>query len=409
VFRIPLILAAALFAASSVPETSAQTTDLRAIFSAPITVERTEPVAVIPVEQTLGKLYIEAVVNGTEGRFIFDTGSPTIVSRAFAESLDLEVVGQNTGVDANGNAVTMDIAIARTIALGSTVFRDVPVLIHDFSGLTLGSCFIRDGVIGSEIFPGSAWRIDLERSEISLAASRESLGGDAPWLEARLYDFGYPHAPIVDYVVADISDKALFDTGSDEVVVLFAEVAANASVRAAMNAETVSRGRGTEGESAGGRGAIVDIHRFTLDEFAVGETAAGPRSGTTRSVPPSLIGARWLETDIVTLDYPGNAFLLEARSEPEAGRQRGGYSIAYSDGHGEVVQLFDNSPAAASGLQLGDHVVEISGHSLVPSSDAEACDIATWLAEGFEPVEAADLVIERDGERIPVHVPRREP
>ena len=407
--REKMIVVLASLACIPTAPASARQTDLRAVFAAPVRIERSEPVSVIPVEVSLGKLFVAASVNGSEGEFIFDTGSPTILSRAFADTLDLEIVGQNTGIDANGTPITMDIAVASSITLGSTVFHDVPIMVHDFSTLSAGACYLRDGVIGSELFPGSAWRIDLERQEISIAANRAELNAGSSWLHAPLYDFGYPHAPIIDYAVADISDKALFDTGADEVIVLFAGVAADPGVQARMDASSVSSGRGIEGVSAGGRGEITDLHRFTLDQFTIGETGLGRRPATTRSAPPTLIGARILATDIVTLDYPGGVFQLEARRTPEPPRRRGGSAIAYGDGFGEVVQLFDGSAAQLAGLRLGDHVLEISGQTLVPTAGQERCDLAIWLVDQFDSASPADLVVDRDGNRLLIHIPEETP
>lgn len=374
------------------------------ILSAPVTIEREAPVAALPVEIRAGKLNLHAKVNGEDAAMVFDTGSPTILSRQLADRLGLEVVGQNTGVDANGRHVTMDIAILDSLALGEVTFRNVPVLIHDFSALALGDCFLRDGVLGSEIYPGSAWQIDLGAGEVRIAESAEALGiaGTAPG--APLYDFGYPHAPIIDYSVGKLKDKALFDTGSGESVSLFTGAMDSPAVKKATVRNSKRSGRGMEGVSAGGRGEIMALHALELKSMTLGGQTIGPLRAVSRSVPPSLIGAGLLASHTVTLDYPGNRFLLAPRVEPAAPEASRDYALMPGETGAEVVQLFDRSNAARAGLELGDIVTHIDGTSLIPGEETERCEKALWLADEFDPSQAADLTLSRNGEQIHLHI-----
>lgn len=373
----------------------AQEVDLRAVFAAPIPMERSADITAVPIETRMGKLFVEATINGRKREFMFDTGSPTILTREFADTLDLAIIGQNTGMDANGNPVTMDIARVESLTLGQTTFRDVPVFIHDYASLDTGACFLDGGFIGSELFAGSAWRIDLESGRLSIAETAASLNGSAPDLEARLYDFGYPHAPILDYAVGEFADKALFDTGNSEEVTLFGEVANVPSVQDHIVAGSARTGRGSRGESAGGRGAATELVRFTLSDFGIGGESFGPVRAATRSVPPTLIGAGILGTHIVTLDYPGGRFLLEARREPEPRRPDAGYAVAYIGDEARVVQLYEGSSASRAGLRLGDHVTHIDDRPLAVTPDAPKCPSARWLVESFDPTRATRIVVER--------------
>lgn len=383
----------------------AQEADLRSILTAPITIERAAPVTSAPLELRMGKLFLNALANGQKREFIFDTGSPTILTRAFADSLELRTVGRNTGVDANGTPVTMDVAVLDSLAIGDITFRKVPILVFDYSGLDTGSCIVDGGILGSEILPGSAWRIDTRARRLVISETSAALDDSTPEVRAKLYDFGYPHAPVVDYSVGDISDKALFDTGNSEQVTLFGRVAESRSVQEAFVPGSVSHGRGTEGESAGGRGAVTDLVRFTLSGFEIGDQPLGRVRATTRGVPPSLLGLGMLRSHVITLDYPGAQLLLERRSDPAPPRPEAGYSIALDGDAATVVRLFDDSAAARAGLRLGDRVTQAQGRSLRITPDDPACRVSAWLAESFDPVTAATLVVERDGEPLTIHIP----
>lgn len=383
----------------------AQDADLATILAAPLEIERAEPVSSVALAVRGGKLFIDAVANGETGEFILDSGSPTILSRDFAEALGLEVVAHNTGLDANGAEVRMDFAILDTLRIGTVEFHDIPVLIHDFSALDMGACIVGPGILGSELFPGSAWRIDTGAGRLSIAASLDDLPQLDPVVTTHLYDFGYPHAPIVDYTVGDVTDKALFDTGSEAQVALFARVAAAPSVQQVVRPGSVITGRGHEGESAGGRGDILTLTRFTLTDFRFDHDSLGAVRATTRAVPPTLVGAGVLASHVVTLDYPGEQFLLAARDETEPGDDEAGYSLAFIGDDVRVVQLFDGSGAAGAGLQLGDRVSAVSGRSLVVSDDNTKCAIVNWLFDSFDAVQAAELEIIRDGVTSRISIP----
>ncbi len=389
----------------SIGSGSAQRTDLQTVLAGPIAIERATPITSAPLDFKMGKLFLNAAANGQSREFIFDTGSPTILSRQFADALGLKPVGKNTGVDANGEAVAMDVALLDSLAIGATTFRNVPVLIFDFAALDMGTCLIDGGIVGSEILPGSAWRIDTQIQRLGIAATATALDGGLPTVTARLHDFGYPHAPIIDYAVGDMKDKALFDTGSAEQVTLFSKVAADASVRKSFVAGSLATGRGYEGELAGGHGRIGDILRFGLSDFRIENQPVGAVRAVTRAAPPSLVGAGMLTSHIVTLDYPGARFLLEKRSEPGRRKTDAGYGIAFKDGHASVVRLFETSAAARAGLKLGDRVTAVQGRSLVVSPDNTKCSAGMWLGESFDPASAADIIVQRDGRTLTIHVP----
>ncbi|MBI1233905.1 MAG: hypothetical protein GC208_05320 [Alphaproteobacteria bacterium] len=398
-----VILAAGLAGAVLSMSARAQDADLRTIFSAPIGIERAEETTSIPIDIRMDKLFIDASINGENREFIFDTGSPTLITREFADALGLATLAQNTGVDAHGTPVTMDIAVAETLTLAGVTFSDVPVLIFDPSTLELGPCVFDGGVIGSEIFPGSVWRIDTENRTLTIASGPGA--EDRPVVRAPLSDFGYPHAPIIDYRIGDLADRALFDTGSAEAVTLFAQVADARPVRRHVDSDSLREGRGIEGISAGGASEIGDLLRFTLQEFELGGVNLGPLDGTVRQVPPTLAGAGLLSRYVVTLDYVNGEFRLTPRSAPEPRAPHAGYAIGYENGEARVAQLFEGSPAAEAGLELGDHVVTIDGHSTRISEGNPLCSAALWLADGVDFAAARTLEVERGGETLRIELP----
>jgi len=383
---------------------AAQNADLKDILTAPISIDRPTELTSIPMSVRGGKLYIEASVNGTKKEFFFDTGSPTILSRALADDLDLDIIGQNTGRDANGTEIVMDYAIVRDITLGDITFHNVPVLIHDFSKIPLGSCYFEGGVIGSEILPGSAWKIDTEAEELQIGSSLEAFAISPGTYEVPLQTFGYPHAPILDYSIGEFSDKALFDTGSSSQISLFRDIMKDKSVIKAINNKTVQTGKGIEGVSAGGVGTMTELNRFELKEFNLDTTALGPVQVITKSIPPSLIGTGLLQFYNITLDYTSMKALLEPRPIKPSVKPQAGFSISIVDGAPKVTQLFKNSPADLAGLKLNDRVLDIDGRSLSASTETKLCENSLWLTQAFESASAKVITVERGTKQIQIHM-----
>ncbi len=390
------ISALAAFAASS-DSAKTQNRPLAEIFAAPIIIEREASVTHLPVELRNGKLHIEATVDGRTGGFLFDTGSPTVFTKRFADTLDLEVVGTNIGADSHGKQVMMEIAIVDRLTLGNLTFRKVPVLIHDFSNNDMGRCLIGNGLIGSEIFSANAWRIDTQAKRLSIAQSASDLPAlTGETLSTALYDTGYPHAPIIDYSVGDLADKAMFDTGNGANISFFEKAADHPSVQASIVPGTRARGEGYEGESAGGLSKRGPLRRFETAEVSFSSGKLDATESIVRIMPPTLFGAGLLRSYIVTLDYPGKQMFLEKRTEPEAIRPDPGYGIAMIDGRAVVSRLFAGSAADRAGLKLGDHVVEAQGHPLTQTDGAGYCDTVNWLVGDFDPREPTKLSVKRN-------------
>lgn len=387
-------------AASTQAEDRRETPALAELLARPVAVEHTTTATHVPLEQRHGGLVVRAQANGIERDFVFDTGSPSIIARDFADQLGLVTIGSNTGRDANGVAVTMEFALLEELRLGEVVFNQVPVLIFDFATLELGRCIFDGGVIGSEILPGSAWRIDTGAQRLSIFApgSAPAVAGTA--ISARLHPGGYPYPPIADYAISGLDDRLLFDTGSAEMVTLYEKAADDPRVRRMIAPGSRLRGSGTHGVSAGGMGASGPLQRFTLSDFDLGNHRLGPVRATTRVAPPSLIGRGLLATHVVTLDYPGERLVLEPRDTPAPLPPEIGYLLAIADGAVRVLQLYEATPAARAGLELGDEVVAVGEHRL-PAIDPETiCTTMRWLAEHAAPQRLSELTVRRGGREL---------
>jgi len=168
----------------------------------------------VPLTVRGTKLYVTVDLGGKPRRFVVDTGSPSMISSALVKELGLETIGRSQGMDAHGVIIESEIVQSR-LKLGGVEFSNVPMFAADFQASAALNYFIGDGVLGSELLKLGAWQIDLKNLRLRYSQDVTQLPNIKGATKVRLYDFGYPHAPIMDVRFAPHArSKAMFDTGS---------------------------------------------------------------------------------------------------------------------------------------------------------------------------------------------------
>lgn len=317
----------------------------------------------LPLEVLATKLYIEVEAGGVPRRFVFDTGSPSMMSAALAAELGLEVIDRRQGRDSHGAVIETRI-VQSDLTLGETTFRKVPIFVADFP--KTAQCLF-DGVLGSEVLPLCAWQIDLPESVLRCSSESADLDHLDKAGKQPLYDFGYPHAPILDVRFAENArSKAMFDTGSPEYLAI-----SPADFEGARRNEAVGRtvaGTGSLGASLGGLAPRKDQLLVLLKKLEVGNLELGRVSAPLRESSPSLVGASVLEHFVVTLDARNSAAYFDQYRDGPFLRPSYGFGLDFED-RAEVSIVWDGSPAEAAGLRVGQHVTAINGKPADTSCD----------------------------------------
>jgi len=317
----------------------------------------------LPLEVLASKLFIEIEIGGAPRRFVFDTGSPSMMSADLAAELDLEVIDKRQGRDSHGAIIETDIVQADFIVRGTT-FHKVPVFVADFP--KTAQCLF-EGVLGSEVLPLCAWQIDLPESVLRCNSELTKLDHLEKAEKQPLYDFGYPHAPILDVrYAAKAKSKALFDTGSPEYVAI-----SPADFEGAKRNDGVGKtisGNGSMGGSLGGPAPNKDQLLVLLKSLEVGSIPLGRVAAILRESTPTLIGASILEHFVVTLDSKtSTAYFDQYRDGPFA-RSSYGFGLGFDEAV-SVSIVWEDSPAEAAGLRIGQRVTSINGQPADTSCD----------------------------------------
>jgi predicted aspartyl protease len=315
----------------------------------------------VPIDILATKLYVGVEIGGKTRRFVLDTGSPSMLDKKIAEEMGLEAVGSTTGTDGHGKVIKSDVVQA-AFSLGGVGFRKVPMMTADFSGSEVTRTFIGDGVIGSELLPLGAWQIDLRNTTLRFNTDLNALPFVENAVQAKLYDFGYPHAPILDVRFAEqAQSKALFDTGSPTYFAISLEDLAGTE-RAGGIGKTLS-GFGSAGTSLGGQAPNADQLQAELKTLSIGDLELGRVAAMRRELSPSLVGARLLDHFVITLDSrSGQALFTRVADGPLSpfAKPSVGFTLAFQEKL-SVALVWDGSPAQTAGLKPGMVLTSING------------------------------------------------
>ena len=329
----------------------------------------------LPIEVLATKLLVEVEVGGAPRRFVFDTGSPSMMSTDLAAELKLDVIDQRKGRDAHGAVVETSI-VQSDLTLDGTVLRKVPIFVADFP--KPAKCLF-DGVLGSEVLPLCAWQIDLPQSRLRCNSTLTKLDHVRSAKKLPLHGFGYPHAPILDVRFTDKArSKVLFDTGSPEYLAI-SPSDFNGAERSGGVSRTIP-GTGSLGGSLGGRAPMKDQRLIQLKTLTIGNIRLGSVTGPLRESTPSLIGASILEHFVVTLDSrTATAYFDQYRNGPFA---RSSYGLMLDFDESALISLvWSGSPAEAAGLRVGQRVTMINAEPVSTSCNG-ICNAMRAMSEG---------------------------
>ena len=367
------------------------------------TVEPAKFPETIPIDVWADKIFLSAAVDGENRRFILDSGSPTMLTQAVAEGLNLEIIGQNQGQDANGNIVETDIAIVDRIEIGGMTIRNVPVFIFDPSNLELGHCLLDGGILGSEIMALVNWQIDARGNRLIVTDDVGDLERVKDAASAPMRVFGYPNYPIVEHGInGQFTDNALFDTGSSELLHLN-ERAYDHLRKEKILEKPISTAEGTFGTSAGGRGSDTTFYQAMLDELSIGELSLRDISAWTRPQAPTLIGARIFRSHVITLNYADSRIHFSSYDDPDPATDGHGFRPYFLDGNVYVGFLAQSSAADKAGLRLHDQIVAINERGLAGLDRSAQCDAMKWL-HSLRPNSPLNMQVIRGGRTINIAI-----
>ncbi|KAA9132528.1 hypothetical protein F3N42_04705 [Marinihelvus fidelis] len=331
----------------------------------------------VPLQVIATKLYADVEIGGQTVRFVVDTGSPSMIDSALVDALGLPVVGESQGTDAHGTVIRSRIVQA-DIRVGGVGFTRVPMFVAPFADNAATRAIVGDGVLGSELLALGGWQFDLRSGVLRFDAQAENLPHVDTSRKTPLHDFGYPHAPIFDVRFAEQArSKAMLDTGSPGYFAISPPDLEGAAKAGGIGREI--QGYGSPGASLGGQAPDAEQWMGEMPTFSLAGLAPARVEAIRRERSPSLLGARWLEHFIITLDATGgSAWFHEYAGKPFA-HAAFGFTLAFDDAV-SVAMVWEGSPAARAGLAPGLVLTAINGEAPALTEDGIHAALAAMQA-----------------------------
>lgn len=133
--------------------------------------ENKEYATIIPFEWINGKIIVPVQIGPDTLRFLFDTGSLTLIKRSVAEKYGFPDLSTANMIDAHNQTSEAKVSLIDSLRVGELVLTKIPsfVLEEEHEALT---CLAIDGFLGSNVWIGSEISIDYLAQKIAIQNSR---------------------------------------------------------------------------------------------------------------------------------------------------------------------------------------------------------------------------------------------
>jgi PDZ domain-containing protein/aspartyl protease len=368
--------------------------------------------AVLRAEVYGDHIFLPVRVNGSAaGWFFLDSGAGmSVVSHSWAKKTGLAFDGALRGQGTGAGSASM--GLAKSVALDLTGAQVPPatVAVWDFSSLlpVLGRQW--DGLLGYDVISRLVVRVDYEHEQITLYDPAAFIAGDYAMALPVTFLGNLPlvHAKIVLPGRAPVDTECAIDSGADGFHLSTPFTNANhvlESVSKTISSYTIGAGGGSK--EYAGRISGLQLGPYLL-RAPIATFSPDSKEGLLASFDiGALIGGEILKRFTVTFDYPHHRILVEPNShfsDPFRANETGLSLLAKGPDFQifEVDEVEPGSPAELAGVQKGDILAAIGGHS---ASELDLAKIDHLLQQASR---AIPITIERNGRTLKIMLKLRE-
>jgi len=141
----------------------------------------------IPFELKKGWIIVPVEIENKTYRFIVDSGTPTLVSKELAQSLNMKIIDSVDAYDAYNKAKKNQYVRIENIEIGKIDFVGTAALINDFNSIPLWASLDVDGFIGSNLMQHAIWDIDFSQKQITITDNESNLSLPENIIENKMF------------------------------------------------------------------------------------------------------------------------------------------------------------------------------------------------------------------------------
>ncbi|WP_270087163.1 aspartyl protease family protein [Sphingobacterium sp. SYP-B4668] len=348
----------------------------------------------IPFEYTKGKIIVKAIVNAKPARFIFDTGAPFLISDRLCDELRLSSHQHIRVTDVSTASQDLPIVEVNKLAVGNINFSNAQAIVYEKGKTGIMDCFDVEGLIGSTIVKDCIVHIDAKRQVIILTDRVENIGiENSTPTKIRLDENSRPFVPLHIGVKSKI--EALFDSGSDKILPL--SFATFQKLEKEKAVSVLNKGYGSISSSLFGPGQKGKEYRIHIGSLLINTTHVDGIVATASEYKnKNAIGMGISQYGTITIDYPKKRFYFNPYKAVESVNNQSflGFEAQQMGDSFVISAVYENSPAAKSGLKYGQKIIQIDDLKINGSEDV--CE--AYLKDTLKRESIVITIMEENGE-----------
>ena len=141
----------------------------------------------LPFDLKKGWIIVPVEIENKTYRFIVDSGTPTLVSKELAQTLNMKVIDSVDASDVYNKAQKNKYTRLENIKIGKIDFVGTAALINDFNATPIWGSLDVDGFIGSNLMQHAIWDIDFKEKQITITDNESSLNLPEDIIENKMF------------------------------------------------------------------------------------------------------------------------------------------------------------------------------------------------------------------------------
>ncbi|TQI71093.1 aspartyl protease [Gramella sp. Hel_I_59] len=141
----------------------------------------------LPFDLKKGWIIVPVEIENKTYRFILDTGTPTLVSKELAQSLNMKAIDSVDAYDVYNKGQKNKYTRIENIKIGKTDFVGTAALINDFNATAIWASLNVDGFIGSNLMQHAIWDIDFKQKQITITDNESNLDLPDDLIENKMF------------------------------------------------------------------------------------------------------------------------------------------------------------------------------------------------------------------------------